>query len=451
MSFTNFRFQVVARILLILALGYSAVFVLVNTPFSLLVFWLVLFAIILLVDLIRYVEKANKDLSNFLMAIQQNDFSNVYPEKRRRTRNLYQVFNIITREFIKIRSEKESNFHFFKTVVEHSKVPLLAYEMDSLQVTLINEAAKELLHVPYLSKANALTKVNEELANTILHLSSDERVLLKTEIGGETYQLSIIAKVLVLQKQAYKVIALHNIHAELDQQEIESWQKLIRVLTHEIKNSVIPISTLTEVINQMMVYPDGSSRVISDLDDEEEQDLKMSLRTIEKRSKGLVKFVNSYGDLARMPQPELEDTDLCALVAQIVELEQEHLQTQGVAIVQQFEKGPVLVRIDASMIEQVVINLIKNAMEALHGAEQPTIEIVLRKTPDEVLLSIKDNGPGIDKETLSNIFVPFYTTKKEGSGIGLPLSRQFMRAHGGRIRAHSEVGGGASFELAFRL
>ena len=451
MAISNFRLQVVVRILLVITLGYLAAYVLFNTPFSLLVFWLVLFAIIILVDLVRYVEKTTKDLSNFLMAIQQNDFSNIYPEKKKQTKNLYQAFNIITREFIKLRSEKETNYHFFKTVVEHSKVPLLAYDMESLRVTLINQAAKELLQVPYLSKVNALERVDGPLAEAIMSLRSDDRILLKTEIAGETSQLSIMAKVLVLQRQAFKVVALHNIFAELDEQEIESWQKLIRVLTHEIKNSVIPISTLTEVINQMMMYPDGSSRDLTDLDDEEEQDMKMGLRTIEKRSKGLVKFVNSYGDLARIPQPDIEEIDLQQLVDRIVDLEQEPLQSAGITVERHFDPADYRVEIDDSMIEQIIINLIKNAIEALDGTEQPIIKLYLSRNLEEIVFQIKDNGPGIDKETLSNIFVPFFTTKRDGSGIGLPLSRQLMRAHGGRIRVQSEVGVGTSFELVFRL
>lgn len=450
-GFLIFRTKVVLRILAVIALGSAAFYVGVYTPFSLMVFWLTLFAIIVLVDLIRYVERTNRDLGNFLLAIKQNDFSNVYPEHNRQSRELFHAFNVITREFTKIRSEKESNFHFFKTLVEYSGVPLLSYDLRDERIQLMNESAKELFKIPYTTRLESIGRASELLLTKIRELGNDERILVKAEMDEELFHLSVLSKIIILQERRYKVLAFHNINTELDQQEIESWQKLIRVLTHEIKNSVIPISTLTEVANQMLENNDGSERPIHDLDDEEESDLRMSLFTIGKRSKSLVKFVNSYGDLAKVPKPRLEEADLTELVSQILELEAADIKKARIKLIKSLPKRKLMRRIDPGMIEQVLINLIKNAIEALEGTEEAALQVWLDEMSDHASIRIIDNGPGMDKELLDNIFVPFYTTKESGSGIGLPLSRQIMRAHKGNIKVQSAPGEGTTFELRFRF
>ncbi len=447
MDFLNFRIQIVVRLIIIVLLGYGAFYVIAETTFWLLAFWFTLFSILLFIDLLRYVERSNRDLGHFLMAIKQNDFSNVYPENRKRSKNLYQAFNVITREYIKLRSEKESNFHFLKTVVEHSGVPLLAYDKSDEQITLINESAKNLFHIPHLTKMESLARVNEDVLKVSRALESDEKILLKTEIGGELIHLSITSKELLLQDQRHKVLAFHDINSELDQNEIESWQKLIRVMTHEIKNSVIPISTLAEVANQMMVNNDGNTISLKELDSEDEDDLKTSLSTIEKRSKGLVRFVTSYGDLAKVPKPQLEECDLNEIITQIVDLEKPEGEKYGVRIGKDIPKVPTMLMLDAQMIEQVLINLIKNGIEVLDGQENALIDISLTRNQQSVQIIVRDNGPGMDKETLENIFVPFFTTKEKGSGIGLSLSRQIIRAHKGSLKAWSRPGEGARFEI----
>jgi nitrogen fixation/metabolism regulation signal transduction histidine kinase len=319
------------------------------TPFWLVFGWLLLFCILALFELVRYVEKTNRDLSNFLLAIQQNDFSNTYPENRTEHHDLYRVFNIITQEFLKIRTEKESNYHFLKTVVEHSGVPLLAVDAH-LNVTLVNDATKELLGIPHLTRLASIRRINEELYQALLTLRSDEKVLLKVQLGEELVHLSVLAKSVILSSESHKVLALHNINSELDQNEIESWQRLIRVLTHEIKNSVIPISTLSEVINQMVTSPEGSDLPLTDLDDEDEEDLRSGLRTIEKRSKGLVRFVTSYGDLAKVPRPQIEPSDIREMILQIADLEQREAEKYGITIRTQLPMGSYQYPIDQQMI-----------------------------------------------------------------------------------------------------
>lgn len=448
---TLFRILVTIRIFLAIGFGMAAFYFAVFTPFWLMAGWMGLFLVLVVISLIRFVEKSDRELANFLLAIKQNDFASTYPQTKKSPKKLYHAFSIITSEFIRIRAEKESNFHFLKSVVEHSGVPLVAYTINDEQITLVNKAAKDLLGLPHFSRLDTLKRVSKELVDKIRLLQSNEKVLIRIDLKDEPVYLSIVVRELVLQEKANKIVAFHNINSELDQKELESWQKLIRVMTHEIKNSVIPIATLAEVISDMFRENERNGNEIKDLNEEDVEDIALSIKTIEKRSKGLVKFVANYGDMAKIPRPSLEEVDLNELLLAIVQLESRIIQKAGVRLLQDIPEKKITIWLDRGMIEQVLINLIKNALEAMQEAStmDPELVIELKEFQPDVLVRIKDNGPGMDKETLDNIFVPFFTTKKEGSGIGLSYSKQVMRAHKGNIRVKSEPGKGSTFELRF--
>lgn len=448
----SFRTSIILYVLLAIGLGTSALYIYMQSPYWLLSCWLAVFCMVAIVRLIRMLERAERELDDFLMAIQQGDFTNKYPQTRRNSPVFHRAFNSITKEFVRLRSEKESDHHFLQTVLEHSGVPLLAFAVEDERITLANRSVKELFHLSHISQLSTLNRISEGLADKLRQLKSHEKVLWKMEMNGATIYLSVIARELVLRQKRQKVVAFHNINAELDQKEIESWQKLIRVLTHEIKNSVIPISTLAEVIADMIVDNTGDGKnKLQELSEEDAEDLIVSVRTIEKRSKGLVKFVTNYGDMARVPKPELELVDLNELVRQVAKLEAGIMQNAGVKLTLNLSPGMLEVTIDRQMIEQVLINLIKNALEAVQGrpVSGPEINLITRVYNQEISLVVSDNGVGMDRETLENIFVPFFTTKKDGSGIGLSYSRQVMRAHRGNITVRSSVAEGTAVELRF--
>ncbi len=442
----KFRLNIVIRILLVILLGYGAYYFYAFTPFWLMTFWFTLFAIITLINLIYYIEKSYRELTNFLLAIRQRDFSSIYPEKESHSKSLNRVFNIISKEFMSIRNEKESNFLFFKTVVEHSGVPLLAYDIDSQKVLLVNQAFQSLLSIHHITLLNSLEKKYPELYQLVKRLYDGERELIKVKAADEELHLSVTAKKLKLLDSQLMVAAFHNINSELDQKEIESWQKLIRVMTHEIKNSVIPISTLAEVVNQM-INESENEEDLSHLNQEDIEDLKISLKTIDKRSKGLVKFVDAYGNLSKVPQPKLRKTNINELIEYIVGLEKPEARKKECEILTYLPSQIIEIDIDPEMIEQVLINLIKNAIEAVSGSKGGTIRLELRKKEGFAIIQVIDNGSGMDQETLDNIFVPFYTTKKDGSGIGLSLSRQIIKSHKGNLKVTSQPGEGTSFEI----
>lgn len=218
----RFRIQVVIRVLLAIMFGLAAAYFWQYTPYWLMVVWMVLFFVITMIELIRFIEKSDQDLANFLLAIQQNDFTNSYPQVGQKSNRLFQVFNLITGEFIKLRNEKESNYHFLKTVVDHSGVPLLAFEINTDEITLINNSVKVLFGLPHFSKLSSLSRVDAHLVNTIKSMGPNDRLLVKTTLRGELTYLSVVANEVVISGERIKMLAFHNINAELDQKEIES-------------------------------------------------------------------------------------------------------------------------------------------------------------------------------------------------------------------------------------
>ncbi|WP_157493830.1 sensor histidine kinase [Fulvivirga imtechensis] len=419
-----------------------------ETPFWLLSLWLLLFSGIAIYELIRSLERTKRELSNFLINIKQKDFLGTYSKNNSNSDELNKAFMLITQEFQQLRKEKESNYHFLQTVVEHSGVPLMVYDEETLKITLMNKAAKELFKRPHLTNLKSIEQLDKHLFQLILKLQSGQKELIKTVIENELLHLSVLAREIKLDDRLHKLISFQNIKAELDEQEIQSWQKLIRVLTHEIKNSAIPISTLTEVINQMIVDERGELKDLSQLQQEDLDDLKIGIRTVQKRSAGLVNFVNAYGELAKIPQPKFQRVHVLELVERTEALLGPDLKRAGVKLTKAVDPA-LQIEADMDMVEQILINLIKNAKEALVNTEQPCIELTTFIKNHRTVIVVKDNGPGIEAEAMDQIFVPFYTTKKQGSGIGLSLSRQYMRAQKGNLTVTSSPEAGTSFFMIF--
>jgi len=450
MGSDNFRIKIVVRIILILTLGFGTMFVLTRTHFWLVSIWLGLFFILLIFELIRFLEKSKKELANFLLAIQQGDFSNTYPQKSKKESNynLYKAYNIINAEFQKIRRQKESNFHYLQAIVEHSGVALICYQEKDGEIKLMNKAAKGLFQKPYLKNISYFQKIDPELLKSITGLNSGDKVLMKSVLHGELLHLSILAKELRMDDELFKLVSFQDIKAELDEHEVDSWQKLIRVLTHEIMNSAIPISTLTSVINQK-INTNKNKKPLAHLSTEDEEDILGGLKTIENRSKGLIQFVESYKTLTRLPKPKFEILNVNELFNRVATLMKSDIGKARISLNIYKSDKKIAIKADPQMIEQILINLIINAKDSLAGISDPVIELMSVNQKDKDIIRVIDNGCGMDAETLSNIFVPFYTTKKKGSGIGLSLSRQIMRLHKGSISVQSAQGKGSVFNLEF--
>ncbi|NOR88572.1 MAG: GHKL domain-containing protein, partial [Bacteroidales bacterium] len=261
----------------------------------------------------------------------------------------------------------------------------------------------------------------------------------------EIMQLSIQATEFKKKGEEYLLVSVKNIHSELERKEIDSWQKLIRVLTHEIMNSITPISSLASTVKDLLPETQANN-----LENDDLESMHQALSTISRRSHGLLNFVEIYRDLTRIPKPAFRKVTVKDLLfeAKLMLLHKSELENLDVII--ETMPDDIAITADPSLIEQVLINLLINAMQALGKAENPKIIMTSRfNKNDRVIIEIADNGHGINHDLMDKIFMPFFTSKKEGSGIGLSLSRQIMHLHKGNIFVKSVEGKGSVFTLNF--
>ncbi len=405
-------------------------------------------SIVFFIEIIRYAEKYKRSLSEFLISIKSRDFissSNIIADKTTRD-ILREAYDSILDEFRNIRIDKEVQYHYLKTMIEHVKIALFSFD-ESGKIQFINKTASELLNVHSNHNISKIENIDSNLFKLIKSLKSGESELLKLKLNDTILHLSVYATEIKIQRKSIKLISLQNIKQELEYQELESWQKLIRVLTHEIMNSVTPISSLSNSINETLSETNGKKSELQKISDDDFEDILSSIKTIENRSKGLLKFVSSYKQLTRIPRPDIKEINLSELVNHCQTLLKQKLAEHKIKFTFNNQNEQLNCFADYDLIEQVMINLLINAIDAVKNEKNPQITVDIKNEINKYKISIKDNGKGINPEEIEKIFIPFYTTKKEGSGIGLSLSRQIMRLHKGSIQVNSEQGTEFMLEL----
>jgi nitrogen fixation/metabolism regulation signal transduction histidine kinase len=344
------------------------------------------------------------------------------------------------------RREKDSEHQFFKNIVQHVGIGILTFDEDGV-IQIINTAAKRLLKVDRADKLDDLLDVSPSLVESFKKLKTGGRELLQFKAGDEIVQLSFFAIELTLRGKPMKLISMSNIQNELEEKEMKAWQDLVRVLTHEIMNSVTPISSLATVVEGELGMKIKNADMV--LQKEEVEDMHLSLQTISKRSAGLIRFVREFKNLTHVPQPRLVQVEVKPLLEELAMLHKKELADHGIVVELKLQSEDLKVSADKTMIEQVLINLIKNAIQAFDSQMDKKIILSAYANEGHILISVKDNGNGIDPDAIEKIFIPFFTTKKTGSGIGLSLSRQIMRQHGGQISVKSKLSEGTEFILRF--
>ena len=444
----SYRIQVIIRLVLILSVGFAAVLLVAGTDYWMVAVWLGLFIILLIIELIRFHERSRSAFREFLVSIKQEDFSTLSTLKEKDV-ELQEAYQMILEKFKYLRIQKETHYHYLQRVIEHVDAALICLD-HNLDIQLINKSAKDLLQVPEIKDLRSLEKIDRNLVTLIREIESGQKEIIRLVRHGKILNLSVRATTFTLEKDKYKIVSLHDIKTELEEQEVESWQKLVRILTHEIMNSTIPITNMVGLARDFLVDDEGIPKKIPGLEKEEIDDLVESLATAENRSKGLVKFVQTTKDLARIPEPSISEIGVDALFNRIKGFFKNDLKQLKIDFKVILRKSNLVINADLEMIEQVLINLVKNAIEAVKDSSEPKIKILADQNDNlSVVISVCDNGPGIPEENLGNIFIPFFSTKKEGSGIGLSLSRQIMKLHRGRIDVETEPGAGTTFILEF--
>ena len=451
MDYSNFRIQIMVRVVA-LALTLFLLFQLAySDSFSLTVILVLVLAIVQVVSMIRFQESTNKQIINFFEAVKNNDLT--LPDDKKNegayNRYLHDQFLMVIDKLKKTKLTRDERLQYLTTIVQHVGIGLITFN-EKGNIQIINTAAKRLLKVDQIKNIGELAAINDELVSSFKKLKTGGRELLTVEIGGEERQLSVYAIELTLGNETFKLISLQNIRTELEEKEMEAWQKLVRVLTHEIMNSVTPISSLASTVEGEITHHldrDDSEHL---MEKEDLEDIHLAVQTIKRRSEGLIRFVNDFRSLTHTPEPKFQLVQVNELFGQMSVLLKKEFEENMIKFSVDILPSNLTVSIDPELIQQVLINLIKNAIQALR--EQQIRRIELRAFQDEknnTLFVLKDNGPGIDEEAQNKIFIPFFTTKKSGSGIGLSLSRQIMRQHNGSISVRSKPDEGTEFILRF--
>ncbi len=400
-------------------------------------------------QLVKVVERPTQDVSSFLDAIKFDDLSSSFKTESPdpSVQKLHREMNEALGKLRQSRKEKDSEYQFFKNIVQHVGIGILTFKRDET-IQIINNAAKRLLHIDKADRLHDLRDVSEDMVEAFLKLKTGGRELVRVKNGDETIQLSIYAIELTLRGEEVKLISMSNIQSELEEKEMEAWQNLVRVLTHEIMNSVTPISSLAGVVEEELHRKLLANEL--NMEKGEAEDMHLSIQTISRRSEGLIKFVKEFRSLTHIPKPKLAEVCIRPLLDELAMLHKKELADNNIIISVAVEPDTLCIRADKTLIEQVLINLIKNAIQAF--GEKLDKKIMLSSYVNEnggVIVSVKDNGTGIEPEALEKIFIPFFSTKKTGSGIGLSLSKQIMRQHEGNIAVKSVLGEGTEFLLRF--
>lgn len=411
--------------------------------------FLVLVIIILqLVDIFRFVSQTNRKLTRFLDSVRYSDFISGFTSDNKlgkSFKDLNIAFNEVLEAFRKARSEKEEHWQYLNTVVQQVRTGIISFDAHG-SVQIINTVAKRLLGTPSLRNIRELQLVNPRLYQALTNVLAGKSELYK---GSNDLHLTIQSTELRIRGEGVKLVTLQNIQPEMQKQELEAWQNLTRVLRHEIMNSITPISSLTSTLREILDHDMERRADHYELKEEGAEDLREGLSTIENRSKGLIKFIDAYREYTSLPKPRIATVRIKDLIDNVSQLMKQELKKTDISFHSECSSEYLTIQADAEMIEQVLINLLKNAVEALAETPDPRLELIARYDENSVRIDVGDNGPGIIEEAIEHIFVPFYTTKRTGSGIGLSLSRQIMQMHNGSLSVVSDPEVRTVFTLRF--
>ena len=446
----RFSLLVIVRITLLMLTLTGLAFIFAKTELFFNQIILLSIVIIQVAELIRFITFTNRELAKLLLAIRYSDFSISFKGKKhgKSFQELQDAFVEIIEAFKKVSVEKEAQFRFLKVIVDNVNVGIIAIKEEH-QIELMNKTAQNLLGVGVPNYWKQLQQLSPQFSREFAEMDDNERKLIELNVKGEKLQISAHVTRLKILNFRYSIITFQNIKSEIEQKEIEAWHKLIRILTHEIMNSVTPITSLTETMQMMLHKDENLEKSIDEISEEDLADIRFSLETIQRRSEGLLHFVDDYRKLTRVKNLDKERVDATELLENMAQLMKPELQKENITLELRL-KSAFELSIDRKLIEQVLINLITNAKHALKNAENPRITLNAYFRESEKVIEITDNGSGIEENKIDQIFIPFFSTKESGSGIGLSLSKQIMKKHKGDLTVKSEPCQGSSFFLVFK-
>jgi two-component system nitrogen regulation sensor histidine kinase NtrY len=403
-------------------------------------------------SLVNQVNKTNADLEKFFSTVEDHDSSVRFSDNTMNSsfRKLHDRMNNLNTIIQNVKIENERTSHFLQSVVDHVDIGLLSYDMNGT-IGIYNRAARRYLNVQQPWQLSSLKTINDELFKIINTIKPGQEILHKIKIDNLLQSVLIKASEFKSDNNETKLVSFQDITNELDKKELDSWQKLIKVLTHEIMNSISPITSLTTVISGYFKKKEDNNPVAPEKIDHQIIAKTLSgLDTIEETGKGLLDFVDNYRTLTSLPKPDLSKFAIDSLFRKCKLLMESGISNNIIIKTSVYPEDLALVA-DYAQVEQVLINLINNAVEAISNKENGVIQLKAFNSEEGTIIQVEDNGAGIPNDIIEDIFVPFYTTRENGSGIGLSLSKQIMQNHKGTISLTSDSDKGSRFTLKFQL
>lgn len=453
MAFNSFYVNILFRVILfgVTNLGFFYLLIAKERFFS--IIFLGVLIVLQLFLLIHYVNTTNRNLAHFLLTLGEEDskFISLKKKVEKTFQGLHHSFEYLNEEINQMRLEKEYATIRFKKVVDHLTVGILVWNKDG-NIEVINESGLSLLGIKKIVRMEELNRIKSGLQDKINGIETGKKAIIHiSNTWGERQNLLFRSTQMLLGKARLNLVSFQDIQAELEEQEIEAWQKLIRVLIHEVSNSVTPITTLgTNIKNRVSSLPPTLNEDAG-IPDTITEDILKSAELIEQRGNGLLEFIQGYKSFIRLPEPNLQNIKVNLLIDDICSLCSPMIKDTSTRIICQPVAEGIQIKIDQKMIEQVLINLIQNAVDALGEVPDGQIKILSRSTQNTIEVVVEDNGEGIPEEILDKVFVPFFTTKEKGSGIGLSISRRILHLHGGTIRINSKINNGTTITLSFPM
>jgi two-component system nitrogen regulation sensor histidine kinase NtrY len=446
----NIYFQLIFRVLLIFLLALAAGWnIAVKNPFSLIVL-LFIGECLLLVNLINYLNSTNRKLKYFLEAIENEDSALSFPinESNKSIRELFASLNKVNRQIQQLKIESRQQEQYFQTLLENVATGMVTFNSKGY-VLHANSAVKKILGLHVLTHISQLERVNKNLFAAIRSIQPFEQKLVSVTTEKGVIQLSLKATSFKAKENELLLLSIQDIRNELDEKELDSWMKLIRVLMHEIMNSIAPITSLSETLHNFYIH-EGIPVQPSDVDEATILSTIKGLHVIKEQGNGLMLFVESYRKLTRLSIPDKKVFKVADLLDRIKILYTSLEFSENVKLKIQVHPPEMEIFADENQVSQVLLNLVKNALQAYTFNPDGKIQMIAEMNPDQhAEIRVIDNGSGIADEIIEQIFVPFFTTRENGSGIGLSLSRQIMRLHGGRLQVRSIPGKETTFTVTF--
>lgn len=444
MVYKGFYFRVVIRILLTFCTGFIFLYI-IDLPNLLYVKALLLILTIAqIVLLINFLNGINRKLVLFFESVKTEDYNIVFKDKKTHSEfdELNLQLDLLSKHFKNVMLKREEQDEYFRAVIEHVGIGIFAFDSAG-SIKFINSEALSLFGLSRLKNIHALDFSHKNLCSFFQNLLPQQQQLLELKRGNEILQLAAKVTFYKIADDELNLISLQNIKPELDLKETETWQKMIRILTHEIMNSVSPITSLANSLSSVLKKnPEFNEKLRSKLD--------KGLTTIKNRGEGMMDFVRKYRNLAILPLPQTSILKVTDLMNEIIILFEEPFEKDEIQFEFKIDKKDTTLNVDREQIEQVLINLIKNSIWAVKEVKEKIISVNVFTSNNTTHIEILDSGLGIEDQVFDKIFIPFFTTRSEGSGIGLSLAKQIMLMHGGSISAHSKAGEGALFVLIFK-